>query len=448
MSFLVVVGLYVIGTLGASYLVSRRETAGDFLIAERRLGAVPLAISLSTSWLGGGSLAFMLTLVLDDLPAYLFLASGCLANLLLYPLFIRRPYELARANGWTTMTELVNGVLGPKSGRYVMVFVPVLFSSWLLFELVGSGLILSRITALTYPQSVVLITGVVCAYLLLGGFKSLIRTDIIQFGFMLFMLIACLSLAREAPAIDLSVYLEGKPGMSVNGFLAGFFGFFALQFTESTVWQRIFAARSAGAAQRALLGTSVLYTLSYGTLVALILLGAALHPGVKDETLFAAIAHEDLPPWLGALFMVSILAIIMSTVDTVLFIAAQCFSTDLAHVLRWEVKNPRRAIRTATFIMTLAVLALSLITQDIKAIFWFFVAMWAALVPIYYMFLPVERPSDESIFGALIILSGTVAILYLQGLYKEHYVAYVFFAGLLLPKVLDVFLRRRVQAQA
>jgi len=437
MTFIATAVIYILSTIGLSYLVSRRESTGDFLIAERRLGAVPLAISLSTSWLGGGSLALMLTLVIDDLPAYFFLASGCLANLLVYPLVVKKPYELARKHGWTTMTELVNGALGPRSGKYVAVFVPILFFSWLLFELVGSGLILSNITPLSYVQSVVLITSVICLYLLLGGFKSLVRTDIIQFALMLFMLIACFYLAKDAPPIDFRAYVTNKPGLSVNGFLAGFFGFFALQFTESTVWQRIFAARSAQAAQKALLGTSVLYVLSYGTLVALIMLAAALKPGTKDEALFAFVAFEALPTWLGALFMVSLMAIIMSTVDTVLFIAAQCFSTDVAHVARKEVVNPRRTIRIATIALTLAVLGLSLITQDIKAIFWFFVAMWAALVPIYYMFLPFKHPSDRSIFYSLLALSAVIASLYALGLYKEHYVAYVFFAGLILPKVLD-----------
>lgn len=441
MTFAVVAGVYLFLMVALSVVVSRRESMGDYLIGERRLGAVALAISLSTSWLGGGSLAFMLTLVLEDLPAYFFLALGCVSNLLLYPFVVARPYDLARKHGWTTMTELVNGVLGPLSGKFVAVFVPILFFSWLLFEVVGGGLILSNITPLSYEQSVLLITSVICVYLLLGGFKSLIRTDIVQFGLMVFMVAGGVYMFREVPDVDLRSFVADKQGLSVNGFLAGFFGFFALQFTESTVWQRVFAARSAETAKRAILGTSVLYVLSYGTLVAVIVLGSTLRPDLRDEALFGFIAFEVLPPWLGALFMVSLLAIIMSTVDTVLFIAAQSFSTDVAHVLGRSFAEPRRAIRVATGLMTLAILALSLATQDIKALFWFFVAMWAALVPIYYMFLPVRRPSDRSVFLSLVGLSASISALYALGIYKEHYVAYFFVAGLVCPKVLDVVWR-------
>lgn len=437
MLFFIIAGVYIAFITGLSYFLSKNETRDDFLIGRRRLSALPLAISLSTSWLGGGSLVLMLYFVVHDLPGYFFLALGAVTNLIVFSFFIKKPYELAKKHGWITMTEVVNGILGKTSARFVLIFVLLLFSIWFLFELVGSALVLSAITPLSYLHSVVLMALVVCAYLCLGGFKSLIRTDLIQYGLMIFMLLACFYLAKDVPPIDFQTYLTDKPGWSLKGFLAGFFGFFALQFSESTIWQRILAAQSAEHAKKALVYTSGFYLINYGVLIVLLILGLAWAPELQDEKLFAFIAYDALPLWLGSLFLISLLAIMMSTLDTVLFIAAQCFSTDHAHLFDKELQQPRNSVRTSMIVVTVIMAVVALLTQDIEAIFWFVVALWVCLTPICYMFLPVKKPSDMSVFSSMVIMAVGILILYSMGLYQDYYIAYVFFIGLALPLFLD-----------
>ncbi len=444
MSFFTLAIIYITTIIGLSYFLSKRETREDFLIGERRLSSFPLAISLSTSWLGGGALSFMLYLTINDLPSFLFLALGCITNLFVMSFFVKKPYEMAKKNNWITMTEMANGVFGSKTGKLTLMLVLAVFSSWLVFELVGSGLILSNITTLSYPQSIGLMATAICLYLYFGGFKSLIRTDLIQYGLMIFMLVACLYLAQDVPNIDLSLYVVDKPSLSWKGFLAGFFGFFALQFVESTIWQRIFAAKSAGTAQRALIYTIGFYLLSYSVLISLIILGNSINPELQDEKLFAFISYEALPKWLGSLFMVSILGVIMSTIDTVLFISAQCFSTDFAHIFGKKMARPRNSIRLATITLTVVILCIALINQNIETIFWFVLALWGALVPLCYMFLPVKKlPSDKAVSSAMLMLAFSIIGLYLFGLYQDYYIAYTFIMGLVLPPCLDKFIFAR-----
>jgi predicted MFS family arabinose efflux permease len=71
------------------------------------------------------------------------------------------------------------------------------------------------------------------------------------------------------------------------------------------------------------------------------------------------------------------------------------------------------------------------------------IALWAALTPIIYMLLPVKNPSDNATFISMIILAITIAVLYLTGHYQEHYVAYVFAAGLIMPPVFDYLQAKR-----
>ncbi len=437
--FYIAAGLYVFLIISISYFFSKKETTEDFIIGARGVSAVPLAISLSTSWLGGGALALILYFVFNDLPAYLFLALGAVTNLLVFSYFVKKPYELARKNNWVTMTEMVHGIFGKKSGYFVLIFVFILFLVWLLFEIVGSGLVLSNVTALTYNQSVFLISIVIGLYLLFGGFKSLIRTDLIQSGLLIFVFISCLYLTKDAPDIDYKSYVVDKPGLSWKGFIAGFFGFFALQFSESTVWQRVLAAKSAEHAQKALVYTSAFYIVTYGLIIYLIILGGSLFQDTQDEKLFSFIAYETLPSWLGSLFLVSILCIIMSTVDTILFIAAQCLSTDLGHLLGKKIDKPRMLMRLSIFILMGAVLGLSLLTRDVTAVFWFLIALWVALSPLVYMLLPVRKPTDNSIFCSMIVITLGVLLLYVLELYQDYYVAYFFFMGLALPPLLDKF---------
>lgn len=166
-------------------------------------------------------------------------------------------------------------------------------------------------------------------------------------------------------------------------------------------------------------------------------MGASLAPEIQDEKLLSFIAYEALPSWLGALFLVSLLCLIMSTVDTILFIAAQCFATDISHVLGKKKDRPRKSMRISIAVVILAVLGLSLLTQDIAALFWLVVALWAALTPLFYMLLPVKKPSDWSMVFTMVILAFIIITLHIFQMYQDYYVAYIFFLGMGLPLVLN-----------
>ncbi len=441
MSFFIFAVIYFSVIIGISFITSRKETREEFLIGGKKLGALSLAISLSTSWISSGWLVLLIYFVINDLPAFLFLILGSFCNLILLSFFVKKPYELAKKNNWITMTEMVRGMLGVKSGAFVLVFVFILFSMWFLFELIGGGLILSTITFMSYPQSVILICTIVCVYLCLGGFKSLIQTDLIQYSLMGFILVSCLYLAKDVEAIDIGSYIKGKESLSVHGFLAGFFGFFALQFSESTIWQRILAAKSANDARKALILTSGISLFNYFILTMLVILGVSLFPNVQDAQLYALIAQQ-LPFWLAPLFLVSILALIMSTLDTILFISAQCFSTDSAFLLGKRLKKPRCFMKLSMVAFAIIMSIVSLLIQDIEAVFWFLVALWVSLTPICYMFLPFSKPSDESIVMSMIVLATIIAGLHMAGKYQDYYVFYIFVSGIIIPPVFERFKNR------
>ncbi len=437
MSFFIAAGIFIIGIIAMSYFFSANETREDFLIGQRGFSALPLAVSLSTTWLSAGMFIVLIYFVINDFTGYLFLALGAVTNLVVFSYLVKKPYELAKKNGWITMTEMVNGIIGKKSAYFVAFLVALVFSSWLLFELVGSGLLLSQLTQLTYAQSVILVSVIVFTYLCLGGFKSIVRTDLIQFSLLVFILITCIYLAKEAPAIDLKQLVKDKPSNSILGFMAGFFGYFALQFCEATVWQRVLAAKSAKHAQRALLYTGFLYIISYGLVILMIILGVSLAPDLQNEALISFIAFEQLPNWLGALFLVTLLALMMSTLDSVMFIAAQCFTTDIAHLRGKKMETPRNAMRIALFGIIAVSLFVAFQTQDMEALFWFVVTLWASLTPVFYLFFPNNTPSDNSLFVTMIVLFLAIVGLYSTGHYQNHYVAYIFFTGLALPPLLD-----------
>ncbi len=72
MSFFIAASIYILFIIGMSFFLSKKETREDFLIGSRGLSAVPLAISLSTTWISGGGIIFVLYLIINDFPTLLF----------------------------------------------------------------------------------------------------------------------------------------------------------------------------------------------------------------------------------------------------------------------------------------------------------------------------------------------------------------------------------------
>ncbi|MBP7842109.1 hypothetical protein KA037_05680 [Patescibacteria group bacterium] len=108
-----------------------------------------------------------------------------------------------------SMPEYFFKILGKSNGLMFSFFLVIQFFLLLIVNLIISGKVLSSIFPLSYNISVAIGGMVVLSYLLLAGFKAVVRTDVFQMTIMFIMSIA------------VGVFLFGKTPLPLSEFTLG-----------------------------------------------------------------------------------------------------------------------------------------------------------------------------------------------------------------------------------
>jgi SSS family solute:Na+ symporter len=303
-------------------LAARRRIKGfeDFYLASRRLPWALTALSLIASWFGASSI-----LVSTDDAFYrgagalwLIGLPAVVSILILWALAGR-----LRRLPASTLPELAGMRYGPVvrtiSAALLVWYMILLAAS----QMVALGSFLSASVKRPYLECLAVGTAVVLVYSLAGGLRSVVATDVIQ----------CALLAAGLTA--LAVFLAGKAGGGTappaavaggTGFLAGFpeYGLIFLSFTlawtiSPIAHQRIQAARSEAAARIGLAAAAAALAVLYGLGVVIGILARPLFGGrLPEDSIIPALIADKLEPWLGSLLFATVLAAVMSTLDTAL----------------------------------------------------------------------------------------------------------------------------------
>ena len=174
---------YLIAVIAIGLWTKRREATGDFLIANRSAGVVLTTASLSAV-AGGLVLAGDTELGFEYGAGALWLVVGDSAGLALLGLVAGRIRRLADEHGFLTLTDYLFLRFGARTGYlgFVLQFVGFLFL--LAAQFIVGGRLFATLASIEYPVAVIFMGAVTVTYVLLGGFKAVIRTDLLQFAVM------------------------------------------------------------------------------------------------------------------------------------------------------------------------------------------------------------------------------------------------------------------------
>ena len=326
---LTLIGLYCLALVALSF-GRRSSTRTDYLLAGRTLTLPAFVATLVTTWYGGimaiGEYTFLhgiSTWLVFGLPYY---AAAILFAFVLAPRL--------RASGAHSIPDLLRAAYGPGVGvaGAAGVFVqtaPVAYALML-------GTLVAGITGWSLPLSLVLGVAFTAAYVSFSGFAAVVRTDelqlVLMYGGFLVLLPAALAAAGGLGAVWAALPASHRSwdgGVGWQTVLVWYL--IALQtMVEPAFYQRVFAARTPRTARLGVLVSVVLWAV-FDCLTTLSGLAArALLPELANPVdAFPALARLVLSPWLAALFTVGLVAIVMSTLDSYLFIAAATVGHDL-----------------------------------------------------------------------------------------------------------------------
>ena len=307
----------------------------EYLLAGRSLTLPAFVATTVSSWYGGilgvGEFSYNYGIsnwLVFGVPYYLYA--------LLFALLLA---ERARRSRALTVPDQLLAAYGPRVAfaGSVMIFLMTAPAAYVL----ALGVLLGYMTGLPLAPSVLIGTVLSLAYVYRGGFGGVVLTDKVQFvlmflGFAILLPTAAAKLgglgwlrANLPPA-----HLSPTGGLGLQAIAVWYF-IAAATLVEPAFYQRCFAAKTAKTARKGLL-VSVLFWVLFdflttftGLYARAALPGLAEAGGLGAQGGYPALAELLLPPALAGLFMVGLLATVMSTIDSYGFLAAVTFGRDI-----------------------------------------------------------------------------------------------------------------------
>lgn len=383
-SLLVAVAAVYLLALAAVGVWARRRvrSAEDFLVAGRRLPLLLSTATLFATWFGAGTL---LT-VSDEVRAHGLQATaldplGAGLCLLLAGRLIARPlWELRLA----TLSDFYRVRFGRRAERLsAAILVPGYFG-WIAAQFLALAHLLELIAGVPIATGLLVAAAVATAYTLLGGMWSVTATDAVQVVLLLFglavlalavfgrlgdgdVLAGVLTLHARTPADRLRVApaqihaLLPWLGVLAAGALGNLPG--------QDLAQRLFAARDGRTAARACYLGGLAY-LTIGFVPALIALAAALLSPDQPPTraTLPLLAGLLLSPLLSAVFVVTVLSAVLSTVTAAILAPASVLAENLAPAAWRERLGELRLVRGAVVVVALASLLAAFLGESAFAL--------------------------------------------------------------------------------
>ncbi|MFH1011131.1 MAG: sodium:solute symporter family protein, partial [bacterium] len=274
------------------------------------------------------------------------------------------------------------------------------------------------VTGWSYP--VALLAGLLFStlYIYAGGFRSVVRTDILQFVFMYggfaVMMIALISEFGSLPFLRERVPQELFTPTGGQAFAAVFVWYFIASTTliEPAFYERVYASDSRRTATVGIAIAILFWCLFDFMTTTTGLYARALLPNIADPTVaFPELARRVLPVGLFGLFLAALLATVMSTVDSYSFLAAGAFGRDLLWKSRKGAPPSEipRYVRIGLIASSVGAFLLALTTKSVIALWHGLGSVGAPmlLIPMLSSFTQRHRFPKEWVVPSMLLAGGS-----------------------------------------
>jgi SSS family solute:Na+ symporter len=340
-----VVCSYLAGILGLSFAIARRQrTGGDYFLAGRRMGRLPLALSIVANQVSAVSLV--------GAPAFVALREGGGLRWLQYELALPLAMLLLVAGLLPALRSVAgSSIYAYAEGRFGPATRRALAGAFLLSRglslgviLYAASLVVAEATALPPATALVALGLVSVLYTGLGGIVADIWSDVVQLILLWGSSFVCAAyvlvhagpaVLRAIPADRSEALVLGATGIGDGAtfafwpmLLGGLFLYVSYYGCDQSQAQRLLTARDDRAARDALVLNGLLrfpLVLTYcglGLLLAgLLQVDASFAELMRErpaDSLVPAFMVSYLPPGLRGLLLAAILAAAMSSIDSAL----------------------------------------------------------------------------------------------------------------------------------
>ena len=415
---LLLIAGYFSAVLLIGFLSKSKTESTDFLLASRSLTLPIFVMTLVSTWYGGilgvGEFSYLYGIsnwVVQGVPYYIFA--------LVFALFLAKRI---RASNLLTIPDKLQQSYDRKTA---------ILGSFLTFILVTPApyalmlaVLLQLVTGWSYVLCLIIGTFATIVYLLVGGFRSDVNTNVLEFVLMFLGFAVILPFAYEKfGGFDFLQHNVPPQHLTWNGgnsmqFVLVWFFIALWTLVDPAFHQRCYAAKSGEVAQKGILVSIIFWFLFDAMTATAGLYARAALPNLAQPVMaYPLLAELTLPPFAKGMFYIGMLATIMSTLNSLSFISATSLGRDI--VWRWREEKDEANVTRYTqigLIVTglLAILLSVLIPSVIKL--WYTIGtivIPGLLVPLVASYFERFRIHAHYAFAAMLFgwLTSTVWLL-------------------------------------
>ena len=369
--------------IGIGFWSSRGHKDEDYLIAGRKMTLFGFVSSVVASYVGGAAIVAYSAYVYQFGISAIAVFAGTAIGFLVFIPYALKLRKISEEKEFLTLSDWFYYKFDNKTGIVSAFILFVVYFGMLLNQFIAGSSILAHISGLSYEMALLISSAIISIYLVVGGFKSVVKTDIFQYFvlFVLFVLLGYVLIADDEFFTMELVNVSRMDPMMTIVFIA--FGILII-FQSAEYWQRVYAAKSNAVVKKGLIGSAIFVVIT-GFAITIVGLSAHLHiPGIEARNAFAEGLTFLIPPkYIGA-GLILLFAAIMSSADTIIFVLASSLSKDyIAQFSNKEVTQKNLKKQTQIFIILFSILGFvfAYFFRDLVAVIIFITGIGFTLIP-------------------------------------------------------------------
>lgn len=339
--YYVIIGYFAM-VLGVGWWAGKgNKTSEDHLVAGRSIGALVGGAALAATQMSAGTFVGTMGVHYLTGASYILFWPGLWAGWIVSAIWVAPKFQKFKG---VTVPEYVEKRYNTKIGRIIAaVLIIISYSVYLVAQYVAGGIVMQTIFGIPMVWGAFITIAITMVYTLKGGMKATAYSDFVQALIMAGCFIAAIPLLfNQAGGFDFVGNFLTDLDSNLTGWhygakeLIGFGAAFGFSMAIAPYeLARMYTLKNAKTVRLAI-GFSFIFQAIVAISVTLGGLGMrALFPVLQTgDSASSIMAINVLPPIVGALLMVAILASIMSTVSGVMIVSSSGVSHDIFGYLR------------------------------------------------------------------------------------------------------------------
>lgn len=341
-----IVGGYLLLTLVVGLYQSRKiKDMRDYAVAEKNYATPIMVATIFATWVGGESTLGMAEKVFNVGGIFILVFFGSFINKLIIGQFIApRMGKFRDAISIGDMMEQYYGI----SGKIITGIAGTLLCIGTLGAQVSAiGYFFQFFLGISFVLGTLIGCGVVIVYSTFGGVRAVTITDVIQFivlivAFPMICNIALVStggytsLFEKLPESHRILFPEGHNPLEYVGLILAF----SIPFLDPAITQRLLMSKNPAQMATSMKIAALVEIPFYFMIGVMGLIAVTYYPTIEGTLVIPHLIHEMLPVGLKGLAIAGILAVIMSTADSVLNAASVTFVHDALKPICQKIGRP------------------------------------------------------------------------------------------------------------